>query len=76
MGTKGKDPLDYSDPEWHKRQARWRHTSFLGHCERARISMVSMQQASTTTSQTTLIARSIEVLLVQLRDSLKERHDG
>lgn len=73
---KGKDPLDYSNPEWHKRQARWRHCSFLGYCAMGRQHMRVISAADTTTSHSKHLATHISNLLQELAESLKERNDG
>lgn len=73
---KGKDPLSYSDPEWHKRQERWRHCSFLGHCSMGKSHMRMIQQSKTATPQSVLLAGQISGLLTELAVSLKERNDG
>jgi hypothetical protein len=72
---KGKDPLNYSDPGWHKRQERWRHCSFLGHCAMGRQHMRVISVAETTTSRSKHLATHISGLLQELAESLKERVD-
>lgn len=74
--TKGKDPLSYSNPAWHARQARWKHNSFFGHCAMARSNMQAILAASTTTEHSKALAAQIDVLAAELAETLKERKDG
>lgn len=74
--TKGKDPLKYSDPAWHKRQARWKHTSFLGHCAMTISNMQAISASQTATARSKQLAAQIGALAHELAETLKERNDG
>lgn len=68
--------MDWTDPRWQRRQERWRHNSYLGHCAMAAQNMRTIAKASTTTDESRLLAEQIEGLLDQLAASLKTRKES
>lgn len=66
-------------PETHEQRdariRRWRHTSFLGYVEMARMNMGAIADASTTTPETKQLASEIGLRLEELRGLLGKRND-
>ena len=66
-------------PETYEQRAarlrRWRHTSFLGSVEMARMNMGAIAGASTTTPETKQLASEIRLQLEELRGLLSKRDD-
>ena len=57
------------------RLRRWRHTSFLGYVEMARMNMGAIADAATTTPETKQLASKISEQLEELRGLLRKRND-
>lgn len=72
VGKRG-DKLTSQNPEWHKRQARWKHNSFLGHARMMQVQCRIILCSTTATDEAKAIAVRIEQDAELLADALQNR---
>lgn len=70
------DKLKPGSQAFLKRNARWRHNSYLGSCSMAKQNMRAILNSNTTTDAAKAIAVRIENDLEFLLDALKVRKPG
>lgn len=75
IGKRG-NKLSPQHPEWHKRQARWRHNAHIGSAAMMLANCNSIITSSTTTEESKETARKIATLAAYLRETLKTRKPG
>lgn len=72
IGKRG-DKLTNQHAEWHKRQARWKHNSFLGHARMMQMQCKAILMSATATDEAKAIAVRIEQEAEMLADALRNR---